>query len=115
MNSLEKIPIQNIYYLLCYAWNKLAERDIVSVEGLDSTNLLDLLAKVLAGGLDHLFKRGLDRGYLTYYEDSRCLKGKIHFAPSVKRNLFSKAQVHCGFDEAVPAANLGSITECAAA
>ena len=46
-----KIPIQNIYYLLCYAWNKLEERDIVDVRGIDSTKILDLFARVLIGGL----------------------------------------------------------------
>ena len=53
-----KIPIQNIYYLLCYAWNKLDERDIVDVRGIDSTNILDLFARVLIGGLSRLFKQG---------------------------------------------------------
>ena len=30
-----KIPIQNIYYLLCYAWNKLDEKDIVDEDTVD--------------------------------------------------------------------------------
>ena len=48
MNNTPKIPIQNIYYLLCYAWNRLEERDIVDVSGIDSTNLVDLfLTKVM--------------------------------------------------------------------
>ncbi|MBN2439660.1 MAG: hypothetical protein JXL20_13790 [Deltaproteobacteria bacterium] len=60
MTESGKIPIQNIYYLLCYAWNRLEERDIVDVTGIDSTNLADLFAKVLIGGVGHLFKRGFD-------------------------------------------------------
>ncbi|MCD6297876.1 MAG: 5-methylcytosine-specific restriction endonuclease system specificity protein McrC [Deltaproteobacteria bacterium] len=99
MNATLKIPILNIYYLLCYAWNKLEERDIVDVKDEDCKNLVDLFAKVLVEGLNHLFKRGLDRGYVTYTEDSRCLRGKICFAPSVKRNLLVKAQIHCEYDE----------------
>ena len=94
-----KIPIQNIYYLLCYAWNKLEERDIVDVRGIDSTNILDLFARVLIGGLSRLFKQGLDRGYVTYSEDTRCLKGKICFSPTIKQNLFIKAKAYCDFDE----------------
>ncbi len=39
------IPIENIYYLLCYAWNKLDEKDRVAVSAEDYTKLLDLLAK----------------------------------------------------------------------
>jgi len=48
---------------------------------------------------NHLFKRGLDRGYINLAEDTRCLKGKICFAPTLKQNLLSKAQVHCAFDD----------------
>ena len=56
------IPIQNIYYLLCYAWDKLAERDIVDVQPIDQTTLTDLFAQVLINGTHHLVKRGFDRG-----------------------------------------------------
>jgi len=94
-----KIPIQNIYYLLCYAWNKLEERDIVDVRGIDSTNILDLFARVLIGGLSRLFKQGLDRGYVTFSEDTRCLKGKICFSPTIKQNLLIQAKVYCDYDE----------------
>jgi len=99
MNVAPKIPIQNIYYLLCYAWNKLEERNILEVTGIESTSVLDLFAKVLIGGLKHLFKRGIDRGYVTYAEDTKCLRGKICFAPTIKKNLLIKAQVFCEYDE----------------
>ncbi|NIQ13085.1 MAG: restriction endonuclease, partial [Candidatus Dadabacteria bacterium] len=55
------IPIQNIYYLLCYAWNKLEEKDLVNVQEEDTTKLIDLFAKVLINGTTYLLKRGLDR------------------------------------------------------
>ena len=32
MIQVVNIPIQNIYFLLCYAWDKLAEKDVVAVE-----------------------------------------------------------------------------------
>ena len=59
-----EIPVQNIYYLLCYAWNKLEERDIVDVQGIETTELQDLFAKVLLGGTSRLIKMGLYRGYV---------------------------------------------------
>jgi len=99
MTTAPQIPIQNIYYLLCYAWNKLEERDIVEVSGIDSAHIMDLFAKVLIGGISHLFKRGLDRGYVSFSTDSGCLKGKICFAPTIKRNLLTKAQANCEYDE----------------
>lgn len=99
MTSTQKIPIQNIYYLLCYAWNKLEEGKIVDVASLDKTNLMDLFAKVLINGLNHLIRRGIDRGYMTFSEDTRCLRGRICFAPSLKRNLLPNAIVNCEHDE----------------
>lgn len=99
MTAIQKIPIQNIYYLLCYAWNKLEERDTVNVGVIDTTSLLDLFAKVLVNGLNHLLKRGLDRGYVTWADESRCLRGKICFAATLKRNLLVKAYINCEHDE----------------
>jgi 5-methylcytosine-specific restriction enzyme subunit McrC len=93
------IPIQNIYYLLCYAWNRLEEGQVVDVGSVESTRLVDLFAKVLAGGVRHLIRRGFDRGYLPHSEDTATIRGKIDFASSLKRNLLSKARAHCDFDE----------------
>ncbi len=48
------IPILNIYYLLCYAWNKLDEGEVLSLQIEDDAPLADLLfrlwAKVFTGG-----------------------------------------------------------------
>ena len=55
------IPIQNIYYLLCYAWNKMQEKDIVDVNTSDYDQLPDLLGKVLINGCNRLLKQGLER------------------------------------------------------
>jgi len=94
-----KIPIQNIYYLLCYAWDKLDEGDIVEVKGIESTELCDLFAKVLISGTSHLLKMGLDRGYLLIGEEISGIKGKIDFSSSLKDNLLKKARAYCLFDE----------------
>ena len=68
MSEHIKIPIENIYFLLCYAWDKLAERDVVAVDAIDSTSLADLFARVLINGTNHLLKRGFDRGYVVEHE-----------------------------------------------
>ena len=94
-----EIPIENIYYLLIYAWNKLKEKDIVNVRAEDSTDLLDLFAKMLITGTTHLLKRGLDRQYISYREDTGTLRGKINFPESIKRNLFIIPRAHCEFSE----------------
>jgi len=56
------IPIQNLYYLLCYAWNRLDEAELVNVGREDILTPQDLFAKVLIAGANRLLKKGLDRG-----------------------------------------------------
>jgi 5-methylcytosine-specific restriction enzyme subunit McrC len=94
-----EIPIQNIYYLLCYAWNKLEERDIVDITGIETTQLCDLFAKILIGGTSRLLKMGLDRGYIQQNVEVIGIKGKVDFGLSLKKNLFHKARAQCQFDE----------------
>ncbi len=94
-----QISIQNIYYLLCYAWNRLEEGAVADVEPVTSTRLVDLFAKVLAGGVYYLIRRGFDRDYLPYSEDTATLRGKIDFASSLKRNPLAKGHARYDFDE----------------
>jgi len=94
-----EIPIKNIYYLLCYAWNKLEERDIVNIQGIEATTIYDLFAKVLAEGTTRLLKMGLERGYVCKSEETYSIRGKIDFGTSLKRNTLQYARVQCQFDE----------------
>ena len=94
-----KIPVRNIYYLLCYAWDHVGEGETVDVGSEQFGGLVDLFAKVLNEGVARLISRGLDRDYLTVHEDIRGLKGKLDLATTVKRNLLLNGKAHCAFDE----------------
>ena len=94
-----KIPVLNIYYLLCYAWNRIGEGKTVDLGSEDFDELVDLFAKVLNGGVSRLISRGLDRDYFTIHEDIRGIKGKLDLATTVKRNLLLSGKAHCSFDE----------------
>ncbi|MEA3273507.1 MAG: 5-methylcytosine-specific restriction endonuclease system specificity protein McrC [Patescibacteria group bacterium] len=94
-----EIPIINIYYLLCYAWDKLEEKDVVNVKEEDHTKLLDLFAKILINGMNHLIRKGLDRNYIDIKEDSKRIKGKINFNETLKRNLLVRCEISCEFDD----------------
>ncbi|HET8924278.1 MAG TPA: 5-methylcytosine-specific restriction endonuclease system specificity protein McrC [Candidatus Acidoferrum sp.] len=94
-----KIPVTNVYYLLCYAWNKLEESETIKIEPTQSTELVDLFARVLINGLDHLLKKGIDRGYVAHSEESRVLRGKLELQATLKRSLLSRGQVHCEYDD----------------
>ncbi len=94
-----QIPIENIYYLLCYAWNKLDEKDRVSVSIDDKTSLLDLFAKVLINATKILLKRGIDRSYINHVEEIAGVKGKIQVSQTLKSNLLFKQRTVCAFDD----------------
>jgi len=93
------IPIQNIYYLLCYAWDKLAEKEVVDVDPIESTSLADLFARVLINGTNHLLKRGFDRGYVLEHEWTSRLRGRICFQEAIQTNATRTARLPCAFDE----------------
>jgi 5-methylcytosine-specific restriction enzyme subunit McrC len=94
------IPIANIYYLLCYAWDVLDEKDtLVDVDALDSTDLVSLFARVLVNGTRRLLRRGLDRGYLPREDEIPGVRGKLLVTPTLRRNLLSRGRAACSWDE----------------
>ena len=98
--SSRKIPIANIYYLLCYAWDHVEERDVVRLEELEGLERVhDLLGKVLAEGTFRLIRRGIDRGYREVREDLAGIRGKIAVGETAKRALRACGQVTCDFEE----------------
>jgi len=92
------IPVQNLYYILCYAWNRLEEGNIISVDQVDREDIAGLFGKVMAEGISHILRRGLDRGYILRYEESGSIRGRIDFASTLKTNFFSKPSLVCNYD-----------------
>ena len=100
--STEQIPIQNIYFLLCYAWNHLQEKDYASARSEGCDKLWDLLAKVLIRSTQQLVKRGLHRNYVTHQELLVRPKGRILFSEEIRRPHYGRLAKACEFDELDP-------------
>ena len=97
---MDRIPILNIYYLLCYAWERVQERDTTRLAALsDVLTVHDLLGKVLATGVNHLFRRGIDRGYVERREDLAGIRGKVAVSETAKRVLRARGRAACDFEE----------------
>ena len=94
-----QIPIENIYYLLCYAWKTLDEKDRVAVSIDDHTNLLDLFAKILINSARVLAKRGLDKSYVPLTQEFAGIKGKLELSATLKGHLHLRHRTICSFDE----------------
>lgn len=94
-----RIPIQNLYYLLCYSWNQLEQGKLVDVSRIPSTELVDLFAAVLCQGVEHIARRGLEQGYEVHEEELKGIRGRIDAAGSARRFLLHHGRAACQFDE----------------
>ena len=93
------IPIQNLYYLLCYAWGLPEQRDWVSVDATSCPAVEDLLSRLLTRGADVLLKRGISKEYRTHEEELAGIKGKLELAQTLKKNCFREGKTICTLDE----------------
>lgn len=97
---MKDIPIRNLYYLLCYAWDFAEERDTrVLDDAGEFSAVQDLLGKVLATGANRLRRRGIDRGYVERREDLPGIRGKLAVSETAKRALRARGQAACDFEE----------------
>ena len=97
---MKKIPILNVYYLLCYAWGRAQDRDITRLAALSHLSAVqDLLGKVLSHGVNHLVRRGIDRGYVEKREDLAGIRGKLAVSEMAKRALRARGLAACDFEE----------------
>lgn len=95
---MAEIPIQNVYYLLCYAWDQMRAGEIAETGAAGETELVNLFAQVLINGTRRVLRQGLDRDYVARSEDTSRLRGRIDFSTSVQRALLPRAKAHCHYD-----------------
>ncbi len=95
----QSIPIQNLYYLLSYAWNQLDQAQIVEVQSFDSRSPKDLFAHVLSAGVEHIVRRGLDRDYETIEDDLSGIRGRLEMLQTARKFRQQHARAICRFDE----------------
>lgn len=93
------IPIRNLYYLFCYAWNRFEEARAISTGAEESPDLSNLLARVLVEGTRSLLKRGLDRAYLAHEEELSTIRGHIELGSTLQLQARNMRRVHCAYDE----------------
>jgi 5-methylcytosine-specific restriction enzyme subunit McrC len=93
------IPIENVYYLFCYAWDRFPEGKAIGLGRTESPEIWDLFATVLVRGVNRLLRRGLDRGYTEIEEEISCIRGRIVVGDTLRRNLLMLGRAKCCFDD----------------
>lgn len=91
--------VQNIYYMLAYAFQVLHEKGYRDVASEKFENGLELLAEILCRGVSIQIKRSLSRQYITREEALSFPRGKIEINESVKTLVTRKKQLACAYDE----------------
>lgn len=99
MNSSMKIPIKNIFYMLCYAWNikDYIDETICGSEEFD--NIYNLLARILTKEVSKLIKRGFYKNYVECEEQLTKIKGQIKITESINNISIMRKQLICSYDE----------------
>ena len=93
------MPIQNVYYLFLYAWQRFPQGEQIKVEEDWGPDLPNLLAKLLATGIQNQLRRGLNRGYVAIVEELAFPRGKFLLADTIKCNSLVAGRAVCQFDE----------------
>lgn len=96
---MKQVPVQNIYYLLSYAWNKLDEAELTKAGIDDFEDISNLLAKMLVSGCSYLFKRGLYRNYRQKQAEISGIQGKVLMNESLRSLSFQNKKAWCRYDE----------------
>ena len=93
------IRIQNIYYMLAYAFRVLNEQGYKNIAVEEFDNTAELFAAILTRGISIQLKRGLGKEYITKTEALSTLRGKIDISESVKTQAVRRQRLLCSFDE----------------
>ena len=96
-----KIPPENLYCVLCYAWQRLDRLKMVPDDVRTAALILpqDLVARLLLDSFSLVLRRGLDRGYRERVEDTRRPRGKLDLPQTVRRALRVRGEVRVRYEE----------------
>ena len=93
------IPIQNIYYMLSYAFQTLQAETYKDLAAENFHNTAELCAAILDKGIGIQLKHGLRRDYVSKSESLSTLQGKLNISESIKTQTMLKKQMICTYDE----------------
>ena len=93
------IPVQNIYYMLSYAFQVLNEQGYKDIATERFDNVAELCAAILSKGIAVQLKHGLGKEYIPQTEALSSLRGKIDITESIKTQSLLRKQLICTYDD----------------
>ena len=99
MTEDKGILIQNIYYMLSYAFQVLKQENYRDIAGEPFDNIQDLFAAILAKGVAQQLKHGLYREYVPKTESLPVLRGKLEMQETLQNRIRQQRELGCEYDE----------------
>ncbi|QKS73061.1 5-methylcytosine-specific restriction endonuclease system specificity protein McrC [Paenalkalicoccus suaedae] len=93
------IKLQNIYYMMAYAFRLLDSKGQAKVDPDKFDGALDLYAAILHMEVSNQVKKGLAKGYVELTDTLRSPRGKMHVSQSIKQNTIVSKQIVCTVDD----------------
>lgn len=94
-----QIPIKNLFYMLCYAWNVLSVMDDIKVGSDDFDDAYNLLSRVFSYGIGKLIRSGFHRSYIESTEELSTIRGKISIQKSINSLSMERKKLVCTYDD----------------
>lgn len=98
-NRESPIPIKNLFYMLCYAWNVLSIKDNIKVDTENCKDIYSFLSKIFAFGVGQIIRSGFYKSYISVTEELPTVKGKILIQSSIDQLSFQRRRLVCKYDE----------------
>ena len=97
------IPLATLYYLLCYAWQRLPEPAVLrAAEAAAFHRPLELLTQMLLRATRQRLRPALPLAFIAAEQETNQLRGRIELAPTLGRGLLPQGRAVCGFEELSP-------------
>lgn len=93
------IPVQNIYYMLSYAFQVLNEQGYRKIAAEKFHNTTELCAEIIIVAVNRQIKNGIEKEYVPRLDDVVTVRGKINISESIKKQVILRKQLTCEYDE----------------
>lgn len=92
------IPIQNVYYMLAYAFRALRMKEYKTLGTEPFRTTGELCAAILILAVFNQAKKGFFKEYVTVFDENSCIHGKIDINESIRQRSMIKHKVVCQYD-----------------
>jgi len=81
-----KVPVENLFYMLTYAYDYDLLKPFPEEADLEVSDLLEIVVRLFVRRVEDLVRRGIYRSYITYDDNHTFLRGRLLMAEHLRRN-----------------------------